>query len=175
VLEAAFVLLEFSSPSRRIFIGSHSLPPLWFAVSVLQRGALPCRPVVRPQGVRVAPSSPSCMRSPEPQVVGEALADDVRTATPPRGTVDGVVTSPPVDDMRVDSPPRAAESVETSARDVRVTTFPTIIDVDPIRKVHCGAEDHVGDQPRIDLALGGPETSGAQVPPSSFSCPWLPG
>jgi hypothetical protein len=27
VLEAAFVLLEFSSPSRRIFIGSHSLPP----------------------------------------------------------------------------------------------------------------------------------------------------
>jgi hypothetical protein len=106
--------------------------------------------------------------------VGEALADDVRTATPPRGTVDGVVTSPPVDDTRVDSPPRAAESVETSARDVRVTTFPMIIDVDPIRTVHCGAEDHVGDQPRIDLALGGPETSGAQVPPSSFSCPWLP-
>jgi hypothetical protein len=35
-LEATFVLLEFSSPSRRIFIGSHSLPPLWFAVSVLQ-------------------------------------------------------------------------------------------------------------------------------------------
>jgi ribonuclease HI len=34
-LEAVFVLLEFSSPSRRIFIGSHSLPPLWFAVSVL--------------------------------------------------------------------------------------------------------------------------------------------
>jgi chromosome segregation ATPase len=27
VLEAAFVLLEFSSPSRRIFTGSHSLPP----------------------------------------------------------------------------------------------------------------------------------------------------
>jgi hypothetical protein len=27
VLVAAFVLLEFSSPSRRIFIGSHSLPP----------------------------------------------------------------------------------------------------------------------------------------------------
>jgi hypothetical protein len=33
--------LEFSSPSRRIFIGSHSLPPpLWFAVSVLQRSGL---------------------------------------------------------------------------------------------------------------------------------------
>jgi hypothetical protein len=26
-LEAAFILLEFSSPSRRIFIGSHSLLP----------------------------------------------------------------------------------------------------------------------------------------------------
>jgi hypothetical protein len=25
-LEAAFILLEFPSPSRRIFIGSHSLP-----------------------------------------------------------------------------------------------------------------------------------------------------
>jgi hypothetical protein len=36
-----FVLLEFSSPSRRIFIGSHSLPPLWFAVSVLQFRAKP--------------------------------------------------------------------------------------------------------------------------------------
>jgi hypothetical protein len=28
VLEAVFFLLEFPSPSRRIFIGSHSLPPL---------------------------------------------------------------------------------------------------------------------------------------------------
>jgi hypothetical protein len=36
VLEAVFILLEFLSPSRRIFIGSHSLPPIWFAVSVLQ-------------------------------------------------------------------------------------------------------------------------------------------
>jgi hypothetical protein len=36
VLEAVFILLEFPSPSRRIFTGSHSLPPLWFAVSVLQ-------------------------------------------------------------------------------------------------------------------------------------------
>jgi hypothetical protein len=36
VLEAVFILLEFPPPSRRIFIGSHSLPPLWFAVSVLQ-------------------------------------------------------------------------------------------------------------------------------------------
>jgi hypothetical protein len=35
VLEAVFVLLESPSPSRRIFIDSHSLPPLWFVVSVL--------------------------------------------------------------------------------------------------------------------------------------------
>jgi hypothetical protein len=35
VLEVVFILLEFPSPLRRIFIGSHSLPPLWFAVSVL--------------------------------------------------------------------------------------------------------------------------------------------
>jgi hypothetical protein len=35
------------------------------------------------QGGQVAPSSPSRTRSPEPQVVGEALADDARTATPP--------------------------------------------------------------------------------------------
>jgi hypothetical protein len=35
VLEAVFVLLESLSPLRRIFIDSHSLPPLWFAVSVL--------------------------------------------------------------------------------------------------------------------------------------------
>jgi hypothetical protein len=35
VLEAVFALLESPSPSRIIFIGSHSLPPPWFAVSVL--------------------------------------------------------------------------------------------------------------------------------------------
>jgi hypothetical protein len=37
VLEAVFILLELLSPSRRIFISSHSLHPLWFAVLVLQR------------------------------------------------------------------------------------------------------------------------------------------
>jgi hypothetical protein len=111
--------------------------------------------------VPVAPSSPSRTRSPEPQVVGEALADDTRTAIPPRGTAEGVVTSPPVADTRVDSPPHAAEGVETLAGDVGTTTSPTIIDVDPIRTVPGGAEDLVGDQPQIDLAPGSPETSGA--------------
>jgi hypothetical protein len=97
--------------------------------------------------VPVTPSSPSRTRSPEPQVVGEALADDVHTVTPPRGTVEGVVTSLPVADTRVDSPPHAAEVVGTSAGDVRATTSPTIIDVDPIKTVPGGAEDLVGDQP----------------------------
>jgi hypothetical protein len=36
VLEVVFILLEPLSLSRRIFIGSHSLPPLCFAGSVLQ-------------------------------------------------------------------------------------------------------------------------------------------
>jgi hypothetical protein len=35
VLEVVFVLLESPSPSTRNFIGSYSLPPLWFAISVL--------------------------------------------------------------------------------------------------------------------------------------------
>jgi hypothetical protein len=85
-----------------------------------------------------------------------------------------VVTSPPVVDTRVDSPPRAAEGVETSAGDVGAMTSPTIIDVDPIRTVPGGCEDLVGDQPQIDLAPEGLETSGAHVPPSSSSSPRLP-
>jgi hypothetical protein len=123
--------------------------------------------------VPVAPSSPSRTRSPEPQVVGEALADDVRTTTPPRGIAEGVVTSLPVTNTRAGSPPRTVEGVGTSAGDVRATTSPTIIEVDPIRIVPGGAEGVVGDQPQIDLVPGGPETSGAQVPPSSSSSPRL--
>jgi hypothetical protein len=42
VLKAVFVLLESLSPSRRIFIGSHSLSPLWFAVSVLHGLLMRC-------------------------------------------------------------------------------------------------------------------------------------
>jgi hypothetical protein len=117
--------------------------------------------------VAVAQSSPSRTRLPEPQVVGEVLADDTRTATPPRGAVENVVTSPPIDDARVGTPPRVAEVVGTSAGDVGAMTSPIIIDADPIRTVPGGAEGLVGDQPQIDLAPGGPETSSAQVPPSS--------
>jgi hypothetical protein len=43
VLEVEFILLEFPSHSKRIFIGSHSVPPLWFAVSVLQVVSEPVR------------------------------------------------------------------------------------------------------------------------------------
>jgi hypothetical protein len=52
------------------------------------------------------------MRSPEPQVVGEALADDAHTATPLREAVEGRATSPPVADTRVDTPPRVLLMLE---------------------------------------------------------------
>jgi hypothetical protein len=138
------------------------------------RGVLLCRPVTRPQGGLSAPSSPSRTRSPEPRVVGEALADDTRIATQPRGAVESMTTSPPVVAARVETPPRAANARGASAGDVGATTSPTIIDADPISAVPGGAEDLVRDQPQIDLAPGGLETSSTQVPPSSSSSPRLP-
>jgi hypothetical protein len=139
------------------------------------RGVSPCRPVTRPQGGLGAPSSPSRMWSPEPRVVGEALADDARTATPPRGAVESRATSPPVVAARMETPPRAAdEAGGASVGGVGATTSLTVIDVDPISAVPGGAEDLVRDQPQIDLAPGGLETSGVQVPPSSSSSPRLP-
>jgi hypothetical protein len=77
-------------------------------------------------------------------------------------------------DTRVNTPPRTTEAVGASVGDVGATTSPTIVDVDPIRTVPIGAEGLVRDQPQIDLALRGPETSGAQVPPSSSSSLRLP-
>jgi hypothetical protein len=65
--------------------------------------------------VSVAPSSPSRTRSPESQVVGEALVDDAGAATPTRGVVEGVTTSPPMADMRAGSSMHATEGVETLA------------------------------------------------------------
>jgi hypothetical protein len=88
--------------------------------------------------------------------------------------VKNVVTSTPVADTRVNTPPRTTEAVEASVGDVGATTSPTIIEVDPIRAVPGGAEDLVRDQLQIDLAPGGPETSGAQVLQSSYSSPRLP-
>jgi hypothetical protein len=65
--------------------------------------------------VSLAASSPSRTRSPEPQVVGEALVDDARTSTPTRGVAEGVTTSPTVADTRAGSSLHTAEGVETSA------------------------------------------------------------
>jgi hypothetical protein len=64
VLEAVFILLEFQSPSRRIFIGSHSLPPLWFAVSVLQPAALDVRAPRAALGPSARDAPSPCERAP---------------------------------------------------------------------------------------------------------------
>jgi hypothetical protein len=106
--------------------------------------------------------------------VGEALADDAHTATPTRGMAEVLTTSPPVTDTRAGSSFHTAEGVDTSAGDVGATTSPAVVDVDPIRAVPGGTEYVAGDQPQIDLAPGGPEASGAQVPPSSTSSLKLP-
>jgi hypothetical protein len=124
---------------------------------------------VRPQEVPVTLASPSCTRSPEPQVAGEALVDDARTTTPTRGLAEGATTSPPVTDTRAGSSLHTTEGVDTSVGGVGTTTSPTAVDVDPIRAVPNGARDVAEDQPQIDLSPGGPEVSSAQVPPSSTS------
>jgi hypothetical protein len=130
--------------------------------------------VTRPQGGLGAPSSPSRTRSPEPRVVGEALADHARTATPLRGAVESRATLPLVAAAGVETSPRAIDARGASAGDVGPMTSPTIIDADPISVVPGGAEGLVRDQPQIDMAPGGPEKSGAQVPSSSSSSPRLP-
>jgi hypothetical protein len=105
---------------------------------------------------------------PEPIVVGEALADDAQTASPPQETVGSRAASPPASDSRVESPPHAVEAgVVTSAGDIEVTTPSGVIDVYPISARPAGTEDQIRDQPQIDQAPGGRGTSSAQVPPSS--------
>jgi hypothetical protein len=79
--------------------------------------------------------------------VGEVLADDAGTITPPRGVAERVATSPPVTGTRAGSPLRTTEGVETSDGEAGATTSPTIVDVDPIKTVTGGAEDVVADQP----------------------------
>jgi hypothetical protein len=123
--------------------------------------------VARPQEVPATPVSPSRTRSPEPQVAGEVLVDDARTATPTRGVAEGAATSPPVTNTRAGSSLHTTEGVETLVGEVAATTSPTVVDVDPLRAVPDGAKDMDEDHLQIDLAPGGPEASGAQVPPSS--------
>jgi hypothetical protein len=132
------------------------------------------RPVVGLQGDLGAPTSPSHMRSPDPTVMGEALADDARTVTPPWGETESRATSPPAADSRVDSPSHSIEAGGgANVGDVGAMTSPRVIDVDPISARPAGAEDLIKDQPQIDQAPGGPGTSGAQVPQSSPSSPRL--
>jgi hypothetical protein len=85
-----------------------------------------------------------------------------------------VTTSPPVTDTRAGSSLHTAEGVETSVGGIRATTSPTVVDVDPIRAVPDGVRDVAEDHPQIDLAPGGPEASGAQVPLSLTSSMRLP-
>jgi hypothetical protein len=107
--------------------------------------------------------------------VGEALADDARTAAPPQGAVESRAVTPPVADSRVETPPCVVEAGgSVSAGDVGATTSPRVIDVDPISARPAGTEDLVRDQPQIDQAPEGPGTYGAQVPHSSSSNPRLP-
>jgi hypothetical protein len=130
---------------------------------------------VVPQDDLIAPDSPSRTRSADLKVMGEALADNAQTGTPPRGAAQSRAASPLVESTGVASPPRAIEAGEgTSIGDVGVTTSPRIIDVDPISARPATAEDLMKDQPQIDQAPRGPGTSGAQVPESSSSSSRLP-
>jgi hypothetical protein len=87
---------------------------------------------------------------------------------------EGLTTSPPVTDTRAGSSLHTTEGVETTVGEVGATTSPTVVEVDPIRAVPGGTEDVARDPPQINLALGGPEASSAQVPLSSTSSPSLP-
>jgi hypothetical protein len=136
--------------------------------------SLTCRPAVVPQDDLGAPASPSRTRSADPIIMGETLTDDARTATPPRGEVESRATSLPMAGSGVESLPCAVEVGGAYGGDVRATTSPTIVDIDPISAVPGGAKELVRDQPQIDQELGGPKTSGAQVPRTSSSSPRLP-
>jgi hypothetical protein len=70
------------------------------------------------------------MRSSEPQVVGEALMDDARTATPTRGVAEGATTSPPVV-----LPCTLLRVLRPQLGGVGGMTSPIVVDVDPIRAV----------------------------------------
>jgi hypothetical protein len=135
---------------------------------------LSCSPALVPQDDLCTPASPSRTRSADATVVGEALSDDVRTSTLPRGAVESRATSPPVVDSRVETPPCTVEAGGASGGDIGAMTSPRVIDVDPISAVPGGAEDLVRDHPQIDQVQGGLGNSDAQVPRTSFSSPRLP-
>jgi hypothetical protein len=84
VLEAVFILLEFPSPSRRIFIGSHSLPPLWFAVSILQNFHACSSPAPAP--VKPQPTPAILSQEPVHTVMSITHHTRKRPSTGPRTT-----------------------------------------------------------------------------------------
>jgi hypothetical protein len=68
-----------------------------------------------------------------------------------------------VDDARTVTPlPAADAGVQGSIGDVRASTSPPVIDMDPINMVHSTSEqDLVGDPIQIEQVPKNPETSGA--------------
>jgi hypothetical protein len=122
-----------------------------------------------------AQASPSHIRSPDPKVVVESLADDAGTTTPPPAAGEKRTTPPPVEDSRTASPPHVGDAIAGGAiGDVGTPSSPRIIDVDPMSVRPGGVDDDlVKDQAQIDQAPGGPRTSSAQVPYSSPTSPRL--
>jgi hypothetical protein len=83
--------------------------------------------------------------------MGETLADDAWTASPPQEAVGSRAASPPVPDLRVESPPRTVEAGGvTFAGYIWVVTPLGVIDVDPISTRPTGAQDLIRGQPQID-------------------------
>jgi hypothetical protein len=101
-----------------------------------------CRSVAEPQCDLSAQASPSRTRGPDPKIVVDSLADNVGTATPPPGAGEKRITSSPVVDSRVTSPPCAGDAgAEGAVGDVRTPVSPRIVDVDPITSRPAGADN----------------------------------
>jgi hypothetical protein len=135
-----------------------------------------CRSVAEPQRDLGAQASPSRMRSPDPKVVVESLADNARTATPPRLRVrrGRLRRQRQTREWQV---PRTLMTQERGGAvgDIGTPASPRIIDVDPINARPGGVDNNlVKEQAQIDQAPGGPGTFGARVPDSSPTSPRLP-
>jgi hypothetical protein len=99
-----------------------------------------CRLVSEPQRDMGAQASPSRMRSSDPKVVVDSLADDAWTATPPPAVGERRTTPPLVADSGTGSPLRAGDvGARGAIGDVETRASPHIIDVDPISTRPAGA------------------------------------
>jgi hypothetical protein len=98
-----------------------------------------CRSDVQPYRGVGSKASPSRTRSPVREVGGETLVDNARTVTPL---------------------PAADAGAQGSIGDVRASTSPPVIDMDPINMVHSTSDqDLVGDPIQIEQVPKNPETS----------------